>query len=157
MTTSIILYRHQRRRLERQVQKSRDALHTRRILAVLYLADGQSVSAVARRLAAARSSAGRWRVLWLSYEEDGLTPCRGGRPVRTMAEPVLTVLRELVATSPRQLGYLRSRWSTELLAQALNRHLHTASMPRLCAAGCPGWDLVTVAGNNNARYPPPDV
>lgn len=95
MTTSITLYRAQRRRLERQVQKNRDALHTRRILAVLYLAEGQSVSAVARRLAAARSSVGRWRALWQSYGEDGLTPCRGGRPVRTMTAPVLTALREL--------------------------------------------------------------
>ena len=43
-----------------------------------------------------------------------------------MTEPVLTVLRELVDTSPRQLGYLRSRWSAALLAQALNRRLHTA-------------------------------
>ena len=93
---------------------------------MLYLADGQSVSAVARRLAAARSSVGRWRALWHSFGEAGLTPCRGGRPVRTMTEPVRTALRELVDTSPRQLGYLRSRWSTELLAQALNRRLHTA-------------------------------
>ena len=64
--------------------------------------------------------------LWQSYGEAGLTPCRGGCPVQTMTEPVLTVLRELVDTSPRQLGYLRSRWSTALLAQALNRRLHTA-------------------------------
>lgn len=126
MTTSITLYRAQRRRLERQVHKSRDALRVRRILAVLYLAEGQSVSAVARRLAAARSSVGCWRALWQRYGEDGLTPCRGGRPVKTMTEPVLTALRELVATSPRQLGYLRSRWSTEWLAQAVNRRLHTA-------------------------------
>ena len=55
MKTSITLYQAQRRRLERQVQKSSDALLVRRILAVLYLADGQSVSAVERRLAAARS------------------------------------------------------------------------------------------------------
>ena len=126
MKASITLYRAQRRRLERQVHKSSDALLVRRILAILYLADGQSVSAVARRLAAARSSVGRWRALWQSYGEAGLTPCRGGRPVRTMTEPVLGVLRELVDTSPRQLGYLRSRWSTELLAQALNRRLDTA-------------------------------
>ena len=61
MRASITLYRAQRRRLERQVHKSSDALLVRRILAVLYLADGQSVSAVARRLAAARSSVGRWQ------------------------------------------------------------------------------------------------
>lgn len=137
MKTSITLYRAQRRRLERQVHKSSDALRVRRMLAVLYLADGQSVSAVARRLAAARSSVGRWRALWHSYGEAGLTPCRGGRPVRTMTEPVLAALRELVDTSPRQLGYLRSRWSTELLAQAVNRRLHTAvhaSTVRRCSA-----------------------
>ena len=111
MKTSITLYRAQGRRLERQVHKSRDALLVRRILAVLYLADGQSVSAVARRLAAARSSVGRWRALWQSYGEAGLAPRRGARPVRTMTAPVQTTLRELADTSPRQLGYLRSRWS----------------------------------------------
>lgn len=63
MRESVTLYRPQRRRLERQVQTSSDVLHTRRILAVLYLADRHSVSAVARRLAAARSSVGRWRAL----------------------------------------------------------------------------------------------
>ena len=102
MKTSIPLYRAQRRRLERQVHKSSDGLLVRRILAVLYLADGQSVSTVARRLAAARSPVGRWRALWQSYGEAGLIPCRGGRPVRTMTEPVRTVLRELVDTSPRK-------------------------------------------------------
>ena len=104
MRASITLYRQQQRRLERQVQKSSDALHTRRILAVLYLADGQSMSAVARRLAAARSSVGRWRALWQSYEEAGLTPCRGGRPVSVMTEPVITVLRELLDTSTPRPG-----------------------------------------------------
>ena len=49
MKASITLYRAQRRRLERQVQTSSDALMMRRILTVLYLADGQSVSAMVRR------------------------------------------------------------------------------------------------------------
>ena len=84
------------------------------------------MNAVARRLAAARSLVGRWRAVWQRYGEAELIPCRGGRPVRTMTEPVLTVFRELVDTSPRQLGYLRSRWSTELLVQELNRRLDTA-------------------------------
>lgn len=61
MKASITLYQAQRRCLERQVQTSSDALHTRRILAVLCLADGQTVSAVARRLVAARSPVGHWR------------------------------------------------------------------------------------------------
>ena len=51
MEASITLYRVLSRRLERQVQQHCDALLVRRILAVLYLADGQSVSVVARRLA----------------------------------------------------------------------------------------------------------
>ena len=62
MRASITLYRQQRR-LEWQVQTGSDALPMRRILAALYLADGQSVSAVARRLLAwdpayARSTTG---------------------------------------------------------------------------------------------------
>ena len=89
MKTSITLYRQQHRCLVRQVQKNSDALLTRRILAVLYLADGQSVSVVARRLAAARSSVGRWRALLQSYGETGLIPGRGGRPVSSMTEPAI--------------------------------------------------------------------
>ena len=78
MKTSITLYRAQCRRLERQVQKSRDALHMRCILAVLYLADGQSVSAVARRLAAARwrkgSALGRDRTCVTICSRSGYMP-----------------------------------------------------------------------------------
>ena len=113
MKTSILLYRAQRHRLEQQVQKSSDALHTRRILAVLYLADVQSMSAVARRLEVARSSVGHWRALWQSFGEAGLIPCRAGCPVRTMTELVLTALGELVDTSPWQQGYLRSLCSAK--------------------------------------------
>ncbi len=44
MKTSITLYRAYHRRLKRQAQRSRNVLHTRHILAILYLANGQSVN-----------------------------------------------------------------------------------------------------------------
>ena len=73
MKTSITLYGLQRRRLERQVQKCSDALHTRRILVVLYLADGQSVSAV-RAVWSRRRCAALHAVFYVDEADVELNP-----------------------------------------------------------------------------------
>ena len=131
MKASITLYRAQRRRLERQVHKSSDALLVRRILAILYLADGQSVSAVARRLAAARSSVGRWRALWQSYGEAGLTTVSRRTPGedddRAGADGITGVSRYLTP-------------ATGLPAQSLEHGIIGASIKPTPAHGYPCLD-----------------
>ena len=106
-----------RRRLERVVRKSREKDHARRALAVLHLWETQgNVAEVAHRVRAARSSVYRWLSLYETYGEDGLRPQTRGRSDWKATEAVLSMLETIVREAPRELGYLRSRWSSQLLA-----------------------------------------
>lgn len=109
-----------RRRLKRLAQ--RPSVHGRRAHGILLLHEtGNCVAEVSRQLYAARSSIHRWRALYEEYGEEGLVPEPSGRSDWKACEAVLAQLRILVTVSPRKYGYLRSRWSSELLAQALRR------------------------------------
>jgi transposase len=53
----------------------------------------------------------------------GLRSAPRGRPASTVTEPLVEALLALIGQPPRVFGYLRSTWSSELLAQVLvNRH-----------------------------------
>lgn len=109
-----------RRRLKRLAQESTE--HGRRAHAVLALWEtANHVSEVARRLYAARSSVQRWRALYEEFGEQGLEPLERGRSEWKASERVFPVLVGLVDSSPQDHGYLRSRWSSELLAKELAR------------------------------------
>jgi transposase len=111
-----------RRRLQRVVQRSRDKDYARRALALLHLWESAGdVSQAAHRVRAARSSVYRWQSLFESYGEEGLKPQSRGREDWKATHELLGVLEQLVQTDPRELGYLRSRWSSELLAKELQR------------------------------------
>jgi transposase len=104
-------------------QKSRDGDEPRRALAVLHLWEtAGNVSVAAERVCAARSTVYRWRANYETYGEAGLLSQRRGRGDWKASEDVLMQLTELVKISPRTLGYLRSRWSSELLAKELTTH-----------------------------------
>lgn len=109
-----------RRRLERVVRKSREKDHARRALAVLHLWETKgNVAVVAHRVRAARSSVYRWQSLYETYGEDGLRPQARGRSDWKANGEVLSMLETIVREDPRELGYLRSRWSSQLLAREL--------------------------------------
>ena len=67
--------------------------------------------------------------------ESGLESQRRGREVRTLTDEVVELVRELLRTKPQKLGYLRSRWSSELLAQVVAERLsvavHSSTLRRL--------------------------
>ncbi len=52
--------RNERRQMQKEIHKTRDKNHARRLMAMLMLHKGDSVTDVAQRLCAARSSVGRW-------------------------------------------------------------------------------------------------
>ena len=108
-----------RRRLKKIVQKSTDKDHARRAQALLHLAEGHGVAETARRIYAARSSVGRWRNLYEEYGEDGLVPAQRGRVAWTTTEKLAKAMSQLLEKTPQDYGYLRSRWSSELLARVL--------------------------------------
>ena len=120
MEHSVLEISRVRRRLKRLTQKSSE--HGRRAHAILLLWETSNyVAEVARRLYAARSSVQRWRALYEEFGEDGLIPIERGRNDWKACDEVLAALGALVESSPEDHGYLRSRWSSELLAMELQR------------------------------------
>lgn len=133
-----------RRRLKRIVQKSTNKEYARRALAILQLYAARGcVTAAAAAVCAARSSVQRWRSLYESYGEDGLVPQPRGRTDWKASAAVWSALRQLLAGTPRDHGYLRSRWSSELLAVVLHRQsglqVHATTVRRWLKRLHYGW------------------
>ena len=117
------------------MHKTNDKGHARRALAILQLWEtGGCVAEVARRLCAARSSVQRWRALFEEYGRQGLEPQRRGRSDWKANDKVLNELENLAKSTPGEHGYIRSRWSSELLAKVLGKRLqmevHATSIRR---------------------------
>jgi len=111
-----------RRRLRRVVQKSRDSEYVRRSAGVLTLYEtGNNVSETARRCQAGRATVRNWRSLYEAEGEAGLQPRTRGREDWKATTSILEQLDGLVRQAPTDLGYLRTRWSSELLALELSR------------------------------------
>lgn len=132
--------RDERRLMQKTIHKTRDKNHARRLIAMLMLHRGERVSVVARTLCCARSSVGRWINWFTSYGPEGLESLPAGRGRRWPFEQICALLKRLVERSPGDLGYQRSRWSTELLAIKINQitgcKLHPSTVRRwLPAAG----------------------
>lgn len=111
-----------RRRLRKVVQTAPDKEYARRVQAVLTLEQcGGNVSETCRRTHAARSAVQKWRGLFEHGGVEGLRPQARGREDWKATAELLQQLERLVCTDPTSLGYLRSRWSSELLALELKR------------------------------------
>jgi transposase len=131
-----------RRRLTRITRKSRDPLHVRRAMVILMLTKGVAVAEIARNTQIARSSIQRWKYLFVTEGEAGLEPqTRGSKPSAVTSE-LVEATDELLNQSPTDLGYLRSTWTSELLAKALNQRghrVHAATIRRLLKRQGYGW------------------
>jgi len=112
-----------RRRLQRIIHKHSDGNYRRRANAILLLHGGKGISEVARLLCAARSTLYDWRGRYEQYGEAGLVPETRGPKPRTVTEDVGAHLLMLIENVPGKYGYLRSRWTTEMLAQQLYEDL----------------------------------
>ncbi|GKV83370.1 hypothetical protein PEC106664_41440 [Pectobacterium carotovorum subsp. carotovorum] len=105
----------ERRLMRKDAQKTRDKNHSRRL--------------IARLLCAARSSVGRWINWFILHDVEGLKSLKAGRTPRWPVADILPILPLLVQCSPQGFGWLRSRWSTELLALIVNRLFNVALHP----------------------------
>lgn len=109
----------ERRQLRKLSQRSKDAGLMRRAMAMSWLLRGHSVGSVSEHLRAARSSVYRWAEWFRDAGVSGLMRDVGGRPAVTVTDELLEALESLLDTTPRQFGYLRTTWSSELLSKAL--------------------------------------
>ncbi|EAA3641313.1 TPA: IS630 family transposase [Salmonella enterica subsp. enterica] len=124
----------ERQLMRKEAQQTHDKNHARRLIAMLMLHQGMTVTDVARLLCAARSSVGRWINWFTLHGVEGLKSLRPGRAPRWPVADILQLLPLLVQRSPKDFGWLSSRWSTELLALVINRlfdvTLHRSTLHR---------------------------
>lgn len=127
--------REVRRRLKRISQHNSDGNYRRRAMALLLLHKGNSVSQVAKVLQASRTSIYAWRERYQQYGEGGLIPERRGRREETVTEGLCAELLKLIQRQPGDYGYLRSRWTSEMLAHqlcaALSVAIHSSTVRRV--------------------------
>ncbi|HAK6054965.1 TPA: IS630 family transposase [Salmonella enterica] len=124
----------ERQLMRKEAQQTYDKNHAQRLIAMLMLHQGMTVTDVARLLCAARSSVGRWINWFTLHGVEGLKSLRPGRAPRWPVADILQLLPLLVQRSPKDFGWLRSRWSTELLVLVINRlfdvTLHRSTLHR---------------------------
>jgi len=127
--------RNVRRQLKSIVRRPLQPEMGRRALAVLRLMDGASVAQVAALVEAARSTIYRWARWYRAGGLEALCGTRRGRRAWTVDERLCTALLGLLERSPQALGYLRSTWSSELMAMALREYhgvvVHPSTLRRL--------------------------
>lgn len=109
----------QRKKPMRLARKTDRPLVIRRALSLVHLSRGWSVIHVAEWMGAARSTIYTWAAWFREGGIAGLTVKRRGSVRRTMTAKVLGALATMLDKSPASFGYLRTRWSSELLAKDL--------------------------------------
>jgi len=112
----------QRRRLEQQLRSTLDARVYRRTLAVLEVASGEPVPAVAHRLRVTPRAVYHWLAAYADdHRPDALAEGdRSGRPT-LLDQPKRELLRDLLAKNPQELGYPATTWTVPLLQRHLRR------------------------------------
>lgn len=110
--------------LEQAAQSNADARETRRALALLDLADGQTPGQVAARYRVGRSTVYDWVARWNDAERPKAERLRdaerSGRPPDQRGA-VAERLAELIPTAPTDHGYRHPAWTTPLLVAHLAR------------------------------------
>lgn len=110
----------QRSRLEAQLKATHDAGFFRRTLAVLEVADGRSVTEVARLLRVSRVSVNHWLARYAQdHDPAALADHRGGNHPSVWTEDLQAALRECLGQPPDRFGYQAISWTVGLLQQQL--------------------------------------
>ena len=114
------LDRADRQRLLRVRDKVSDARLWRRLQALLEIAEGEPITAVARRLHVERSTVHRWLTRYRAERQpERLRDAeRPGRP-RAGVQLTEARLKRLLTSDPRTCGYDTNAWTVALLAAHL--------------------------------------
>ncbi len=124
------VYRH----LQAEAKRARDARVARRLLALMWLAEGMSAREVAQRLGVGRWTVYRWVRWWQERQPEPLGARmrdrkRSGRPA-CLREAVAQRLPALLVQDPRTLGYRHTTWTVPLRARhlAAREGIHASEM-----------------------------
>ena len=117
----IRLPRQRRRALLTWARKRKDSGLLLRAMAVAGVAAGRKVTEVCAQLACARSFVYRTVNRYVEDGRDGLWDARAWNGRAKVDDAFHAAVRELVAETPQDHGYLRSTWTRELLAIVMER------------------------------------
>lgn len=134
--------RAERRQMHRAIRKTNDRGFARRLTAMLMLHEGHTIRYVHQVLGAARSSIDRWINWYTDGGMEGLMSQPTGRPATLPMQQILVIAGLLIELSPQDLGYLRCRWSTELLAIEISRLFGISIAASTLRSWLPKADLV---------------
>ena len=113
------LSQNEQERLLWTIKHSRDAKEVKRAQALLWLSQGESVTAVALRQHVSRQTVYNW----IEHFKTSGRLCdlpRSGRPSRKR-DSVKEVILEVMGKDPREFGYLLPVWTTSLLKAHMSR------------------------------------
>ncbi len=113
--------RARRKRLVALGRRTKDVGTALRFHMVAELGTGKSRNAVARLLAVAPSTVVRVARRYVTHGLAGLVDRRNGAARRKVDDTFLRVLREVLAHSADQLGWIRPTWTRELLIEEMKR------------------------------------
>jgi putative transposase len=119
MDGSIGLKRKDRKVLLELYRKSSDPNLRLRAHVLLLLAEGHTWSLIAGMLFTSPRTIGRWRKRFEQQGLDGVFGAKRGRPAVLITWWVAFVVRWVVEKTPRDFGFLRSRWSCATLVLLL--------------------------------------
>jgi transposase len=110
-----------KRRLRRQMQKTRDAAFRTRVQIVLLYEGGRGAQRIAASLGCVPATAVRVAQRFLEQGEDGLLDARRGNGQLKVDDDLRQALAELVAGSAKDHGWSRPTWTREALAATLRQ------------------------------------
>jgi len=116
----------ERQCIHKLIHTTRDKDHARRLMAILLPHEVRTVLDVHLATGTSRSTIGRWFSWYRESGLEGLKFLPAGRPMTLPMAQITALLSLLVQFSPKDFGYQRSRWCTELLAIQINALLGTA-------------------------------
>ena len=111
--------RRDKRKLESRCRKGKDGKLKTRYLIIVNLADGRSVTDTARARKVDRSTGYRVAARFREQGEDGLVDGRVDNGESKLNDEYLSVLGEVVASSPREHGGKRPTWTREMLVDTM--------------------------------------
>jgi putative transposase len=121
MTHSVTLDARQRQALLDRYRKDRDPDVRFRAHILLLLADGHTWATVATLLFCSSRTIDRWVKRFHEEGIEGLAGHKPGRPFRFAASWIATVIAWVTKKTPRDFGFLRSRWCCEAVALLMLR------------------------------------
>lgn len=122
--TDLVLTRRERQQLQVAAKQAADGRLSRRAYALLWLADGMIVSAIADQLGMSRQTIYGWIERFHDRAGQGLEARladapRSGRPC-TVAGVIDPLIDQVIETDPRELGYRSTVWTAPLLVTYLS-------------------------------------